>query len=657
MKTLNDIFAEERGAGGPVFGQHAVYGHGIIDNAVPSEQAQRRDFRGIFFRCLEMRADSLADALTRVYVERQVDQDDFEPAEFNHPWYQLIKNPSKLWSARELWQWASFNFDLAGKADFIVDKRGNMPVQLLPLFPEFGYLEPVPSAEGGIDSWKFYRSDGKIVPIRKEDAIRIHRSSPWSPYESISLIEAARFDLDTTNSMKRYRAGSVEGGGFSSPLISTDQDLSHDQHKQLSQEYKKFIGSRGHGKVGILANGAKPVQMMSARDLEYINGEQQTDKSIMIICGIPPGLFESTTTRATAEGAQVVFAQQTVSKLVTRFTEQLTHQFEIIFRADPNVLYIVAPDVVPLDKDFELRQRQLYLSTGQRTINDYLSTDGMDEDPAGNERYIPLGWSPLRSEEAIEEEPQEPERSTRKMDKRAEMWRNIDRKKRRQAELVKPALKEWFALVHREVQKKIEKEYSRSLTQDSFNTLEMEFNLMEILTPEIYRILQAGFVNGLDMAKVTGLEFTLDSPYVRSTIQTILEKQSSIPITLSEELGKTIKEGIDQKISRKEMAQNVSKFFDDYTEGKVENIANGLSTSTWEAGQDVAFNEAGVKETEWLSSRDGRVRDTHADADGQRVGINGYFNVGGAELKHPGDMNGPPEETIGCRCTRFAVIE
>lgn len=54
----------------------------------------------------------------------------------------------------------------------------------------------------------------------------------------------------------------------------------------------------------------------------------------------------------------------------------------------------------------------------------------------------------------------------------------------------------------------------------------------------------------------------------------------------------------------------------------------------------------------WLSQRDKRVRDTHVIADGQTVGLNDFFNVGGAQLQFPGDFThgAPADEIVHCRC-------
>ena len=52
----------------------------------------------------------------------------------------------------------------------------------------------------------------------------------------------------------------------------------------------------------------------------------------------------------------------------------------------------------------------------------------------------------------------------------------------------------------------------------------------------------------------------------------------------------------------------------------------------------------------WMSRRDGKVRLTHARADGQTVRMNETFTVGGVELHQPGDPSGPAAEVINCRC-------
>jgi hypothetical protein len=54
---------------------------------------------------------------------------------------------------------------------------------------------------------------------------------------------------------------------------------------------------------------------------------------------------------------------------------------------------------------------------------------------------------------------------------------------------------------------------------------------------------------------------------------------------------------------------------------------------------------------EWISTRDERTRDDHADADGQVVTMGAPFEVGGEALLYPGDTGGDGGNVINCRCT------
>lgn len=57
----------------------------------------------------------------------------------------------------------------------------------------------------------------------------------------------------------------------------------------------------------------------------------------------------------------------------------------------------------------------------------------------------------------------------------------------------------------------------------------------------------------------------------------------------------------------------------------------------------------------WIATIDGKTRNTHFAADGQRTPLTGTFTVGGASLFIPGDPDGPPDEVVNCRC-RLGIL-
>ena len=64
-----------------------------------------------------------------------------------------------------------------------------------------------------------------------------------------------------------------------------------------------------------------------------------------------------------------------------------------------------------------------------------------------------------------------------------------------------------------------------------------------------------------------------------------------------------------------------------------------------------AAQESGLKvEVEWIATNDGRVRDNHRHADGQKRHIGQPFNVGGEAMRYPSDPRASAKNTINCRC-------
>lgn len=58
---------------------------------------------------------------------------------------------------------------------------------------------------------------------------------------------------------------------------------------------------------------------------------------------------------------------------------------------------------------------------------------------------------------------------------------------------------------------------------------------------------------------------------------------------------------------------------------------------------------------EWATMRDQRVRDAHAEADGQQVEQDGLFTVGGETCRYPGDTSLSAANRCRCRCTAITL--
>jgi len=93
---------------------------------------------------------------------------------------------------------------------------------------------------------------------------------------------------------------------------------------------------------------------------------------------------------------------------------------------------------------------------------------------------------------------------------------------------------------------------------------------------------------------------------------------------------------------------------------KMDNFARTAVTGAQNAGRIDRMHQAqnmGIRvRKKWLASHDDRVRDSHAQLDGQEAEVDEDFvTINGNHIAFPGDPSAPPEEVYNCRCTLLYV--
>ena len=147
--------------------------------------------------------------------------------------------------------------------------------------------------------------------------------------------------------------------------------------------------------------------------------------------------------------------------------------------------------------------------------------------------------------------------------------------------------------------------------------------------------------------------------FIQNRLDTVLPDMSA---TMKRNLNTALRKSIDEAnrlgltgrkaedFIRKEISGALGK----KNLGRALNIARteGTLVSNW--AQDNSATATGLNlEKEWLTRRDGLVRDSHALVGGKRVGKNSSFRVGGYKMFYPGDSSqGAPAGLVcNCRCS------
>lgn len=379
---------------------------GLRDYGRPSEHEQRELLRGTFEACVRRRARRFASAVLPsregpgLKVERRT-ADGHEEVEQDHPWYQLIRKPNEHRSPYVYWKWVSLARDLQGRAPQLVwDGPRGMPEHLYEIFPEFGYVQPLASREGGIDGYIYEREDGQDIRLEPRDIMELKRTDPHSPYETQSLLEALASEVAGDKFASEYRRQAFEQGRPPMVYLSTDDSMTPDQKQEMGERLKsRFFGRQGRQKgVPVMDRGLDMEDVSIDPESFQMLEAQGLDQTVIFrVTGVPQALLDMDSNRAESEEARKEFMKGTIQPLLDEAAQQLTLGLKQAFDPEGS-LRVVAPDVTPTSRRDQAETDRILVEAGLRTRNEIRERDGKEpfdvgaaDEPTAPQSQKPLG--------------------------------------------------------------------------------------------------------------------------------------------------------------------------------------------------------------------------------------------------------------------------
>jgi uncharacterized protein with gpF-like domain len=137
------------------------------------------------------------------------------------------------------------------------------------------------------------------------------------------------------------------------------------------------------------------------------------------------------------------------------------------------------------------------------------------------------------------------------------------------------------------------------------------------------------------------------------------QKAKMIGETTRTRIQRAVAEGVEGGMSVPEIADLIEeKTYGVINEYRAELISRTETHAAMQYGSIEAAKSTDMMKTKtWLSGQDERVRDDHAEMDGQTVGIDEEFDGPCEGMSYPGDPSGPAEEVINCRCVLIYSTE
>lgn len=156
--------------------------------------------------------------------------------------------------------------------------------------------------------------------------------------------------------------------------------------------------------------------------------------------------------------------------------------------------------------------------------------------------------------------------------------------------------------------------------------------------------------------------------YDRRTVQRVVAENPEllpkprvhIPKTMrwnQQKINSSIVQGILQGEAIDKIASRLRTVSDMDKNASMRN-ARTMMTAAQNSGRMQSYHDAekmGIEmEKVWLATNDERTRDSHAELNGETVGVDEEFSNG---LMYPADTAGDPSEVYNCRCTLIARVK
>lgn len=118
--------------------------------------------------------------------------------------------------------------------------------------------------------------------------------------------------------------------------------------------------------------------------------------------------------------------------------------------------------------------------------------------------------------------------------------------------------------------------------------------------------------------------------------------------TTFEKLKREFEESFELLEDRKKLIRRIERVYGDISRGRAKTIARTEVQGVTQKGTFEGYRQSGIDIKIWVTTPDGRARDSHVSLDGEEKPINVPFSNG---LMFPADPTGEAGEVINCRCT------
>lgn len=518
--------------------------------------------------------------------------------------------------------------DMTGETVWLLERNGaGMPVAWYVIPPTWVTEIPTPDMP-----WFVVNNNRFTVKVPAADAIWIKMPNAFDPYaRGLGVTHGMGDDLESDELSAKYTRNFYHNGGRPD-LIITGDGMDKAQSERLKQSWQERVVGIARKYAPFFLQGSNVQVKEISQDFDF-SGIVELRKfcrdQVFQVHGIPPevmGVIENSN-RATIEGADLQFAKHAQVPRVEAMRDAL--QTDLVPQFDDRII-LDYENPVQEDKEHQLNAVRAAPYAFDVDEIRALADHEPIADGNGAKRMVLFTQ---RFVESLDDDAMPPAPAPAGPAPDPDQERRVKAPVYKQDEITRDEIESILGVILAEdvaeqlmpVVQNTVRDMGRRLFDSLGDLVEIEFNMVD---PEV-----VSFLRETSSSQITRINET-----TRDAVRAVLSA------------------GEEQGASVGRLADEIAELFEDARGPRSFMIARTESTRAGNFGIEQGMKQAGVERKQWLSTRDGRERETHASMDRQMVRTNERFrSPNGGTAAYPGGF-GIAAEDINCRCTILAVI-
>jgi HK97 family phage portal protein len=318
----------------------------------------------------------------------------------DHPLIPVFQKPNPLPESTwfNLLYMTEAYLQIAGEAFWIIERSGLNQINEFWMIPP-NWVRTVPTQND--DSFEIVTFDGVTLRIPSEDVVYFKEPNMLNPYgRGRGRAKAIEDEVETDEYMAKWAKKFfyndakppfvIEAPGASKPDVERMQESWMQRFGGINNAHKPAVLPFA-GKLHELGTNAKEMDFVASR--KFLR--DQTNQHFRV----PPelmGIIENSN-RATIDAADYIYRSSVLINRLTMIQQAVQHQILNRFFPNDEILFEFE-NVIPQDKEFELKVANEGIKNGALTINEWRQKNGYDplEGDDGDVFLIPNTYVPVR---------------------------------------------------------------------------------------------------------------------------------------------------------------------------------------------------------------------------------------------------------------------